>query len=390
MKVQTKRKIVIALILSVAFGGMYALTKMRPEPPKKSKKDLAMLIEAINLKATDEIFEVISQGTVRPRTETTLSAEVSGRIVSISNKFIAGGIFKKDEVLMQIDPTNYQVALAQADALLKQREIEFNGAKLLQKKGYRAEAELAAAKASLTAAKAGRVKAKKNLERTKIRLPYTGLVKSKMSDLGQYVNIGTQLGTTFAIDIAEVRLALTDQDLAFINLPEAKDIAETGNFHGPSVKLSAKRKGVYQQWNAHIVRTEGIVDEKSRVIYVVAQINDPYHILNTDTKNSPLPFGTFVKATIEGKTFLNVIKIPRTALRGNNELMFIDKENRLHIREVEIVRADNKFAYIKNTARNAGRISITAIESPINGMKVRTEIEVDPITADQSQAVNSN
>ena len=191
MKLQTKRKIVIGLILSTAALGMYGLIKMRPEPPKKPKIDIALLIEIIDLNTTDETFQVTSQGTVKPRTETTISSEVSGRIVAISNKFIAGGIFQKDEVLMQIDPTNYQVALDQADALLKQREIEFNGAKSLRSKGYRAEAELAASKASLIAAKAGLVKAKKNLERTKIRLPYAGLVKSKDSDLGQYVNVGT-------------------------------------------------------------------------------------------------------------------------------------------------------------------------------------------------------
>ena len=172
MKVQHKRKIVSVLIILGAFIGMSVLASMKPEPPKKPIVNKAMFVEVLDLKPTDITFEIKSQGTVRPKTETILSAEVSGRIISISEKFIAGGLFKKNDILMEIDPTDYVVAVAQADAFLKQRQIEYNGSKSLQKKGYRAEAELAASKASLAAAKAALVRAEKNLERTKIRLPY--------------------------------------------------------------------------------------------------------------------------------------------------------------------------------------------------------------------------
>jgi len=389
MNVKVKRRVFIVIIVVTSVAGMVSLKNMRPEPKKKPVKATSLLIDVLDLKSSQITFEIQSQGTVKPRTETILSAEVSGQIINISDKFIAGGFFKKDEILMQIDPTNYQVAVDQARAFLQQREIEFNGAKSLSNKGYRAEAELAAAKASLATAKASLVKAKKNLDRTKIRLPYDGLVKSKDSDIGQFVNPGSRLGSTFAVNTAEVRLALTDQDLAFINLPEAADIAASGSFNGPSVKLSAIRKGQFQQWDAHIIRTEGVVDEKSRVTYAVAQIKDPYRLSHSDSnwKNSAaLPIGTFVKATISGRSFPNIIKVPRSAIRGKNELMFIDTENYLHIRKVNILRSDSKFAYIQQGVEHGDRISITAIDSPINGMKVRTEDEtpVDEKSTDDS------
>ena len=379
MKVKVKRRIFIVVIIGISVASMSALKNMRPEPKKKPKIETTMLVETIDLKSSNVTFEIQSQGTVKPRTETVLSAEVSGRIISISDKFIAGAIFQKNEVLMQIDPTNYQVAVDQADALLKQREIEFNGAKSLRNKGYRAEAELAVAKSALTAAKAALVIANKNLDRTHIRLPYDGLVKSKNSDVGQFVNLGTHLGTTFAINSAEIRLALTDQELAFLDLPEAGDIVEKGSFNGSNVKLSAIRKGQYQTWNAHIVRTEGVVDEKSRVTYAVARIDDPYRLsLNSADRinDNALPIGTFVKAAISGRSFLNVIKVPRSSIRGKNELMFIDTDNRLRIKTVDILRSDSDFAYIQEGALSGDRITITAIESPIDGMKVRTSEEI--------------
>ncbi len=403
MNVKTKRKLVILLILTVSVAAMIGLTTMRPESQKKQVKETAMLIDVLNLTSAPVTFTITSQGTVKPRTETILSAEVSGRIISISEKFIPGGIFYKDEVLMEIDPTDYEVAVAQSRALLKQRQIEFNGAKSLRKKGYRAEAEMAAADTALQTAKAALVKATKNLQRTKIRLPYDGMVKSKDSDIGQFVNPGSRLGNTFAVDKAEIRLALTDQDLAFLQLPEAGDIANNKTTHEPTVILSATRKAKYQQWKARIIRTEGVVDEKSRVTYAVAQIDDPYRLSteeNRDINNTPLLMGTFVKAVIEGSSYSNVITVPRTAIRGKNELLFIDNKNQLNIRQVNILRVDTKNAYILHDEIQAGeRISLTAIESPINGMKVRTSDD-QPIdekipdteseTASDTQSVQTN
>jgi len=376
---------------------------MRPESQKKPVKDTTMLIDVLDLTSSAVTFEVKSQGTVKPRTETNLSAEISGRIVSISEKFIPGGVFNKDEILMQIDPTDYEVAVAQSRALLKQRQIEFDGTKSLRKKGYRAEAEMAAAETALATAKTALVKAKKNLDRTKIRLPYPGMVKSKDSDIGQFVNPGSRLGTTFAVDKAEIRLALTDQDLAFLELPKAGNIAQNVSSKEPVVMLSAIRKGKYQQWKARIIRTEGVIDEKSRVTYAVAQIDDPYR-LSTDIKEgineTPLLMGTFVKAVIEGSSYPNVIQVPRTAIRGKNELLFIDNNNQLNIRQVNILRADTESAYILDDTTQPGeRISITAIDSPINGMKVRiiNEKPIDEKIAEEnndnisdSQAIQSN
>ena len=371
-----KRFLIIAGILLTAVAISMAMVRMKPPPPKKEVVDLDPLVEVLVLENMNANFEVTSQGTVRPRTETILSAEVSGTVTSISPKFIAGGVFDSNEVLLRIDPTNYRVAVDQAEALVKQRQIEYDGASKLREQGYRAEAELASAAAALATAKAELVRARRNLERTSIRLPYQGIVRSKEADLGQFVNPGTRIGVVFATDYAEVRLPLTDLDLAFVNLPSATEIAQSGSSDsGPAVTLTATQKGRQQSWQARIVRTEGVVDVSSRVTYAVARIDDPYALRSGSV---PLPMGTFVSATIAGSEAENIIRVPRSVVRGSDELVFVDDDSKLRIRKVNIIRGDANYVYLGGGAEVGERVVVTSLETPINGMAVRVRGDEPP------------
>lgn len=364
-----KRIGVIAGILILAVVGAAAMFSLREEPPKKERVDIDPLVETLRLVSMTANFEVHSQGTVRPRTETILSAEVSGTIVSISPKFVAGGVFRKDETLMRIDPTNYTVALTQAEALVKQRQIEYDGASKLRSQGYRAESEFASAAAVLASSKAELVRARRNLQRTYIRLPYDGIVRAKETDLGQFVSTGSRVGVVFATDMAEVRLPLTDLDLAFLDLPGSNETSNSDESTGPVVKLTATQKGEPVEWHARIVRTEGVVDEKSRVTYAVAEIPDPYGLQND---NRALPVGTFVGAVIQGSTAENIIRVPRSAVRNSNQLLFVSNDDTIAIRDVVIARSDAEYAYLRVGAAVGERIVTSALEAPINGMSVRT------------------
>jgi RND family efflux transporter MFP subunit len=383
MSRKARRLFLITGILTAAIAVFALLSMMRKEPPKKPVESPAMLVEVVELEPVDAQFPVRSQGTVRPRTETVLSAEVSGAIVEISPRFIPGGVFGAGEVLMRIDPTNYEVAVTQAEALVRQRIIEYEGAKKLRSQGYRAESEYASSAAALATAEADLVRAQRNLERTYIRLPYAGMVRSKEADLGQFVNPGTRLGITFATDYAEVRLPLTDRDLAFIDLPYASEITATAEAPGPGVVLSAEQRGRPVEWQARIVRSEGVVDESSRVTYAVAKVEDPYAL---DGEHVPLPMGTFVTASIEGVAMQGLLRVPRHALHGSDQLLFVDGENRLRIRSVDIARADAEYAYIRGGAEAGERVILTALESPINGMPVRTADDSPASDGDQLAA----
>lgn len=383
MQRRTQRSLLIAAIFLVAGGATALIMTMKPEPEKKESETIDLLVDVMQLEDSSEVFEIRSQGAVRPLTQTILSAEVSGSIVSISPKFVAGGVFQKGEQLMRIDPTNYLVAVDQAEAFLEQRQIEFDGAQKLRSQGYRAESEYASAVAALATAKADLVRAQRNFERTYIRLPYEGMVRSKDADLGQFVNPGSRLGLVFATDVAEVRLPLTDQDLAFVDLPDSSEITASGSVNGPQVKLTAVQKGKLTEWQARIVRSEGVVDELSRVTYAVARIDDPYQLHSDGT---PLPIGTFVGAHIEGTTLDEVIRVPRSAVRGANQLLIVDDDNKLQIRSVDVIRADAEYVYIREGASVGERICLTAVEAPSNGMAVRTTDRPEPtIDVEQDQ-----
>lgn len=365
------RILLILAILAAAVVGAVAMMSLKQEPPKKERVELDPLVEVVELERITTEFEVRSQGTVRPQTETILSAEVSGTITSISPKFVAGGVFQAGEVLMRIDPTNYEVAVDQANALVAQREIEYAGAKKLRSQGYRAESEYASAAAALATAKAEQVRARRNLERTYIRLPYEGIVRSKEADIGQFVNPGNRLGVTFSTEYAEVRLPLTDHDLAFVDLPGAAAVTATGSAAGPAVRLAAVRKGVPREWPATIVRSEGVVDEKSRVTYAVARIADPYRL---HTEGPALPMGTFVTAAIEGASVADVFRVRNTAIRGANKLLLVDADSKIQWRTVDVMRADSRFTYITGLS-DGDRVVVSALEAPFDGMSVRTSTD---------------
>ena len=386
MSRKIKRISIVIGIFAAAIGLVIMMLALRPEPPQRSPVDAAILVDTLPVAPTATRFEIRSQGTVAPRTETTLSAEVTGTIVEISPKFIAGGVFSAGETLMRIDPTNYRVAVRQAEALVKQRQIEFDGARRLRDQGYRAESEFAAAEAALASAEADLVRTRRDLERTAISLPYAGMVRRKNADLGQFVTPGTVLGVTFATDHAEVRLPLTDNDLAFIDLP-APGRAGNEESPGPAVELSAVREGRLRRWPASVVRTEGVVDEQSRVTFVVARIDDPYALEPgalepgalepgapgaRETGRSALPVGTFVTATIAGREQAGVIPVPRHAMRGPDQVWVADADDTLRARTVDVVRADDEFAYVSGGLEAGDEVVMTALEAPVNGLRVRT------------------
>lgn len=367
------------------------------ESERKEEPRQAVLVDVIEAEQQRVRFTIGSQGGVQPRTETTLVAEVSGKISAVSPEFIAGGFFEKGHVLLQIDPSDYQTALKRAEAnLASQRarladeqarsEQALRDWKNLGRSGEPSELvlrkpQVQEAIANVTAAEADVDKARRDLERTRITVPYDGLVKRKLVDIGQFVAPGTQLGVTFAIETAEVRLPLSTDDVAFLDLPSptasnrASDQAG-GQAEYLPVTLSANVAGMRQTWQAKIVRTEGVVDEASRVIYAVAEVTDPYGVLG-QSRQQPLKVGTFVSAEIAGRDAGEVVVLPRRALQADNTVLVANAQNELEIRPVVVVRSEPHQVYISDGVEDGERVVITTMDAPIPGTKLAINNE-DP------------
>jgi len=228
--------------------------------------------------------------------------------------------------------------------------------------------QMADAKANVSAAEADVLKARRDLERTQITVPYDGLVRQKAVDIGQYVAPGTRLGVTFAIDTAEVRLPLTNSDLNYLQLPSETEVKNKDKSF-PPVTLSAEKAGGRQQWNARIIRTEGVVDEISRVVYAVAQVVDPYGVLG-QSHQQELKIGTFVNAEIQGLPADNVVVLPRYVLRADNTVLAVNSDNELEILPVVVLRSEPKKVYLSGGIEGGTRVVITTLDAPVPGTKL--------------------
>ncbi len=380
-------------IITIAAGVCAAMNMAKPSPLKTESPNVAVAVKTVVPQSTDIRFQVTTQGTVSPRTRTSLISEVAGTVLGVSPKFVVGGIFKRDEVLLWIDPTDYEVALQQAKAKLisMKAHLALEEAKATQARKEWAQTGLTPerapvlalrtpyldeARANVLHAEAELKQAQRKLERTKIRAPYDGMVSEKSVDVGQYVSVAGPLGTTFAIDTAEVRLPLTDSDLALLGTPFAA--ASLAAQRLPTeVTLTAEVGGQETHWTAVLVRSEGVVEEHNRARYVVAEVSDPYG-LATDHASPPLLIGSFVTATIAGQRADHVYPVPRNAIREGNKIAVVDSDRRLRLKPVDIVYSDDRFSYVKRGLPADAEVITSALGLPIEGMLVNPVMTASP------------
>ena len=328
-------------------------------------------------------MQVESQGTVNPRTESQLVPEVSGRVTWVSPSFVSGGFFEAGDVLLRIDPFDYEQALIAARAEVARSRV------LLERE--RAEAELARKEwedlgqgdgspltlrepqvaemqAGVEAAGANLQRAERNLERTVVRAPYAGRVREKRVDVGQFVSVGAPVATLYSIDVAEVRLPLPDADLQYLDLPLVYRGDRDGD--GPVVTLTATFAGGSYEWEGRVVRTEGEIDPRSRMVHVVAQVENPYGRGDTPGR-PPLAAGMYVRAAIHGRSIESIAVLPRRALRSGGKVWVVDADGRLRIRSVEVLRADRERVYVSDGLSEGERVCVSALEVVSEGMQVR-------------------
>lgn len=377
----------ILLPLAIIVGAILlssVMFQLKPEPEQTESPETALAVETLVLEKTTTQLFVESQGTVLPRTNTALISEVSGAILKVSAEFVVGGVFEAGDLLMQLDPTDYQVALQRAEARLisMNAQLAFERARAAQAEkewamtGRPAEEApllalrkpyLAEAQANVLQAKAELKQAQQKLDKTTIRAPYAGMVSAKSADIGQFVTLGSKLGEIFAIDYAEVRLPLTERDLSMM---ETRKVANSQS--KSAVTLSASVAGVETEWSALLVRSEGVVDQRNRARYLVAQVVDPYSI-KQQSGQPDLLMGTFVRATIAGKKLEDIFAVPRYALLEGDNVAAVDSDNRLRLKKVDPIFSDDQFYYIASGLEEGVEIIVSAVGIPIEGIRVKPE-----------------
>jgi len=384
--VATKNQIIIPIIiLAAGIAAMAVFSSMKKPPEEKDKVDNTPIVAVEDIIVAPMTLEVSSYGIVQPKYETSLVAQVNGEIVELNDAFVRGGFVNKGQLLARIDPNDYQAALidAQADMASARAALEKEVAQ-----GKVAEREwklitdtsptelslrkpqLAQELARVKSAQAAVLRAERNLQRTEIKAPYDAMIDNRMIGLGSFVSVGTQIGKLLGTAIAEVRLPVADNQLQFL--------IDQG--HYANVKLVGTYAGESVEWSANIARSEGVIDNKSRMTYLVAEIQNPYLLQeaaaernaadNTNVNNTvPLRFGSYVQAEILGIEIASASILPRY-LVVDDKVALLTNDSKLHYATIDIVRQQGANVVVSSGLSYGDRLIVSALDYPVDGMKL--------------------
>lgn len=369
----------------LALGGFVAkaLIDSYEQPERVPPVVRPPLVSVIRAQSSTFTLTVQAEGTVAPRTESQLVPEVSGRVTEVSASLAVGGFFEAGDVLLRIERRFYELAAIRARAAIEQAKLrlatERQESEVARQEWQELgageptpllfrEPQIAEAQASLAAAEASLAQAENDLERTVIRAPFSGRVRSKQVDVGQFVQRGAPLATLYSVDVAEVRLPIPNSELEFCNLPLSYRGGASSSPETP-VQLTTRFAGREHAWQGRIVRTEGEIDPRTRMVVAVAQVKDPYG--GSEARGRPpLKVGMFVQAEIEGRQVRDVIRLPRSALRTGDRVFVVDGSSRLRFREVDILRRETDTVVIRGGIEDGASICVSPLETAVDGMTV--------------------
>lgn len=371
-------------IVLLGAGIFLVLILLKQEPKQEIKQDLGMLVEIFAVENKDWQVTVMGTGTVQAAQEVSIIPQTSGEVTYVSPSMEEGGFFNNDEVLFKIDSTDYQLALEQARATEAKAELNLetieSWSRVARAEWERIkkvdedepnplvvyEPQLKNARAELASAKAGVKQAELNLERTEIRAPFNCRIRSENVDIGQYVRAGTSVGVVAGTDTAEVVVPLPLDELRWLDVPMRGSKKD-----GSLATIHMEINGKDYEWKGRIVRSTGEVDALSRMTKIVIEVQDPYGLLHEGNARKALVSGSFVDVSIKGGMLKDVFSIPRTAVRDDDTLWLMDKDNLLRIQKVQIVRSERENVLVKDSLEDGERIVLTNIPGAADGMKLR-------------------
>lgn len=387
--------------------GMHAL-KSKPEKEESEKASLVVRTAPAQLK--EQTVSSVFQGLVRAKTNIELVAQVTGKVTSVSDKFVEGGRFEAGETLLQIDDADYSVALKAAEASVASAEVDLEVERAaaatsarewqdLQNKPLdqasplrlnkpqvsRAVARLDAAKAELDAAKL-------NYDRTRISAPFAGRIMTKTAELGQFMARGASVGRVFATDAMEVRIPMTDIQIGELGLTlgySSSSLGDQAAKFSQSEFTQKMNKQLNEQsalaatvsavfgierhtWQGYLKSVDASVDNQTRLIFATIVVDKPF--AKDESRTMPLAPGLFVDVMLESPEKLKGIEIPRTALKKGNQVYVFDDE-KLRLKVVEVVYTSEKMVMLSESSQSkllAGDQVITSsVPGAYDGMPIK-------------------
>jgi RND family efflux transporter MFP subunit len=366
-------------VIAIGIVGFAALHTLRPPPEENEEPPRQVSVFVEPVRHADMHLDVVTHGEVRPHIDVELVAQVGGRVVRVSPEFTEGGRFDADEVLVEIEDTDYRLALEEARAQVADAELalartlaaadvarrQLAGSTEATPLGLH-EPQVKQSRTRLDAARARLEQARLNLRRTRITLPFSGRVQDTDVDVGESLQPGSRLGRAFATDLLEVRLPFTDRQLASLGLPLGYAARDEP---GRPVRLKAVVGGREQVWEGELVRLDAVIDPSTRLVHGLVRVRDP-HGAGVSDRGMPLPVGLYVEAGIRGRRVADARVIPRDALRAGERVFLVDDEGRLQVRSVEVSHTDRSTAVIGGGLAAGDRVVVSSLRNPVDGMRL--------------------
>ncbi len=370
--------VVTVLLLALGGLGLVMLTRSKPPLAKKKPRQVRPMVQVVKVDLAPRRVIIKGEGTVAPLRQSTLASQVQGRVVYLSPSLVDGGSFQKGQTLLRLERVDHELALALArsrvqEARTRLQTVREEAAAAREEwrrfQGKRGtpppplvikKPQLDEARAKLQAAQAQMRQAELNLMRTEIKAPFQGRVIEKFVDLGHYLRAGERVATIFSTEAAEIPVYLDDRDLAWIRVP-----GFTGPGPGSPARVQAELAGRRRSWPGRVVRTQGRIDPRTRLVPVVVRVDDPY------ARRPPLAPGMFVEVEIEGRLLDRAALLPRAALRPGGVIWVVDREGRLHFRKVKVARTSGDQVLVREGLKQGELVVVSNLSAVSRGMAVR-------------------
>ncbi|UTF59599.1 efflux RND transporter periplasmic adaptor subunit [Gilvimarinus sp. DA14] len=368
-----------AVVIAIALGASYLIHNSEPVAQREgATKRTAMLVDVMPVERGTYRPVIVTMGSVSPSQEVTLQPQVSGRIASRADNFRPGAFVEKDQLLLTIDPADYEIELAARQSALAQAEAALNieqGEQVVAEQEYRQlgrdlpamqealmlrQPQLAAAEAERQSAKAQVDRAALDLQRTRLMAPFDAQIVSRA------VNVGSQVAPGNAL----ARLVGTESYWVIATIPLSK-MPHIDSVKDLSVELrdrSAWPEGETRE--GKVLSLVGELDEQSRMLRLLIEVDDPLARTEAHADKMPLVLGSYVESRITAEPLQNVVRLERQYLR-KNDTAWVYEDGKLSIRSLDIAFMDAEHVYVRQGLASGDRVVTTSLARISDGAALR-------------------